>query len=72
MKKILLAITLSFACYATAHADGVVHMPDGDIRYTTEQIGNDVWVTYYKDGEQLKKQHYNIEPDGTWRLLGEE
>jgi hypothetical protein len=75
MKRIKLtlpAIVLSIACSAMAHADGVIHTPNGDVRYTTERIGTDLWVTYWKDGEQIRREHYTVDPDGSLRLLNEE
>jgi hypothetical protein len=72
IKLTLLAITLSLACSAMAHADQVIHTPNGDVRYTTERIGTDLWVTYYFTDGSEKRQHYTVDPDGSLRLLDEE
>jgi hypothetical protein len=63
---------LTLACSAIAYGDQILHTPNGDIRYTTERIGTDLWVTYWMNGQELKKQHYTVDPDGSLRLLDEQ
>lgn len=72
IKSLLIAITLGLACPAIAHADGIIHTQDGDVQYTTERIGTDVYVTYTKDGEQIERDHYQVNADGSLTLLGQE